>query len=283
MQGCKVYRLHLCCRTKYEMLATILFRPAAFRMIFAFREPFNCEDTANSAFLHATPDIWACVGQYLSFSWAIAPDARAAVSSAAWQWHEALVGGLHVVTVHVGRPVDVAQVEDAVVGIEDERATVVGEQLSGARVVVVEQQVFGVGEFHRDGIVIGVAGLQVSGDEDEILLLASAGVDEEPHGARAVAGVEALLEDLVVWNVLWRLEVPDLQIPYVGSQPDRVSPFRARGPPRLEGLGGRAHLRLLKGPYRFPGKPYREEDDGESQDQGRCTVQVGLSFSHSKS
>jgi hypothetical protein len=24
MQGCKVYRLHLCCRTRHEMLATIL-------------------------------------------------------------------------------------------------------------------------------------------------------------------------------------------------------------------------------------------------------------------
>src|SRR5829696_9998001 len=67
--------------------------------------------------------------------------------------HEALVGGLHVVTIHVGRAVDVAQVVGAVVGIEDERATVVGEQVSGDWVVVVEEQVFGVGEFHRYGVV----------------------------------------------------------------------------------------------------------------------------------
>jgi hypothetical protein len=56
-----------------------------------------------------------------------------------------LVFGLHVVTFHVGRTVDVAQVVGTVVGIEDERATVVDERVSGYRVVVVEKQVFGVG------------------------------------------------------------------------------------------------------------------------------------------
>ena len=198
--------------------------------------------------------------------------------------HEALVSGLYVVTVHVGRTVDVAQVVGAVVGIEDERATVVGEQVSGGRVVIVEEQVFGVGELYRDGVVVGVARLQVAGDEDEMLLLTRAGVDNEPHRARAIARVEALLEDLVVRNALWRLEVPDLHISCVRSRPDRVSPFRSRDPHRLEGVGRRTHLRLLESPQRLIGEPYRDEDDGdEGQDQGRCTVQVGHSFSHSKS
>src|SRR5829696_3169705 len=54
--------------------------------------------------------------------------------------HEALVGGLHVVTIQVGRAVDVAHVYGAVVSIEDELSTVVGEKVSGLRVVVVEKQ-----------------------------------------------------------------------------------------------------------------------------------------------
>src|SRR5215204_3616473 len=177
--------------------------------------------------------------------WAISSIARAGV---------ALVGGLHVITIHVGWAVDVAQVLDAIVGVEDERTTVVGEQISGARLIVVEEQVFGVGEFDRDGIVVGVAGLQVSGDEVEILLLTRASVDEEPHRAGTIAPVGPLLEDLVVWNMLWRLEVPDLRIPSIGSRPLCVFRFRPRGSSRLEGLGGLAHLRLLEGPYRLPGE-----------------------------
>src|ERR671910_297421 len=121
------------------MLATILsFRLHSFCMICAFGQPFNCK--ASGGFLHVPA-------------------------------HGALVGGLHVVTLHVGRAVDVAQVVGAFVGIEDERATVVGEKVSGARVVVVEEQVFGVGELHRDGVIVRVAGLYVAGDEDEFLLL----------------------------------------------------------------------------------------------------------------
>ena len=92
------------------MLATILFLPAAFCMICAFRKPFNCEDPASSVFQHVSPEYLATI---------------------LWPAHEALVGGLYVVTVHVGRAVDVAQVVGAVVGIEDERATVVGEKVSG--------------------------------------------------------------------------------------------------------------------------------------------------------
>src|SRR5215213_7663480 len=101
-----------------------------------------------------------------------------------------------------------------------------------------------------------------------MLIATRAGVDEEPHRARAIARVEALLEDLVVWDAPRRLEVPNLRIP-----------FRTRGPRRLEGPGSRTHLRLLEGPHRLPGKPYREEDNGdEGQDQGRCTVQIRHSF-----
>src|SRR5215212_11335206 len=101
-----------------------------------------------------------------------------------------------------------------------------------------------------------------------MLIATRAGVDEEPHRARAIARVEAFLEDLVVWDAPRRLEVPDLRIP-----------FRTRGPRRLEGLGSRTHLRLLDGPYRVVGEPYREEENGdEGQDQGRCTVQVGHAF-----
>src|SRR5829696_3216155 len=217
----------------------------------------------------------AYVGWYLAFC----VPSHQALSSADRYGHKALVSGPHVVTVHVGRTVDVAQVKGAFVGIEDERATVVGEKVPGARVVVVEEHVFGVGKLHRDGVVVGVAGLQVSGYEHEILLLTRAGIDEEPHRAGAIATVRALLEDLVVRNMLWRLEVPDLRIHFVGSRPDRISPFRIRGPHRLEGLGCLAHLRLLQGPHRLLGKLYRQEGDGdEGQDQGRCTVQVGHYF-----
>src|SRR4029453_832486 len=87
---------------------------------------------------------------------------------------EGLVGSLHVVTIQVGRAVDVAQVVGALVGIEDERATVVDEKVSGNWVVVVEEHVFGIGELYRDGIVVGVAGLYVAGDEYEFLLLTRA-------------------------------------------------------------------------------------------------------------
>src|SRR5215212_1030235 len=222
----------------------------------------------------------AYVGWYLAFC----VPSHQALSSADRYGHKALVSGPHVVTVHVGRTVDVAQVKGAFVGIEDERATVVGEKVPGLRVVVVEEHVFGVGELHRDGVEVGVVGLQVSGDEHEILLLTRAGVDEEPHRAGAIAPVGVLLEDFVVGNMLWRLEVPDLCIPSIGSRPLCVFPFRPRGAYLLEGHGRRAHLRLLEGPYRLLCKPQREEDDGdEGQDQGRCTVQVRDSFGHSKS
>src|SRR5919106_957671 len=98
----------------------------------------------------------------------------------------------------------------------------------------------------------------------------------------ALAPVGTLLEDLVLRNALGRRESPDLQIPSVGALPGCVSPLRARGLP--EGLWRRAYLGLLEGLYRLPGKPCREEDEGyEGQDQGRCTVQVGRSFFHSKS
>src|SRR5215217_3877131 len=222
----------------------------------------------------------AYVGWYLAFC----VPSHQALSSADRYGHKALVSGPHVVTVHVGRTVDVAQVKGAFVGIEDERATVVGEKVPGLRVVVVEEHVFGVGELHRDGVEVGVVGLQVSGDEHEILLLTRAGVDEEPHRAGAIAPVGVLLENFVVGNMLWRLEVPDLCIPSIGSRPLCVFPFRPRGAYLLEGHGRRAHLRLLEGPYRLLCKPQREEDDGdEGQDQGRCTVQVRDSFGHSKS
>jgi hypothetical protein len=122
------------------MLATIILRPAAFRMICAFRKPFNCEDAANGVSLYVSPDIRArvsCVSRQIPrLLCAIAPEDRAGALSA--DGHEALIGGLHVVTVRVGRAVNVAQIADASVGIEDERATIVGEQVSGAWVVIVE-------------------------------------------------------------------------------------------------------------------------------------------------
>jgi hypothetical protein len=46
------------------MLATMLFRPAASRMICAFQELFNCGDTANGVSLHTSPDIWGvCIAR----------------------------------------------------------------------------------------------------------------------------------------------------------------------------------------------------------------------------
>src|SRR5215203_133169 len=163
MQGCRSQLLHLR-RTRYEMHATNLLRPAASSMICPFRAPFNCEDTAKSAltpqralFCASGPKYSACVGQYLSFYMPSRQTPRAGVSSADWQGHETLVGRPHVVTVHVGWSVDVAQVECAVVGVEDERASVVGELIPGDRIAVVEKQIFGVGKLHRDRVVVGVA------------------------------------------------------------------------------------------------------------------------------
>src|SRR5215216_1615376 len=112
--------------------------------------------------------------------------------------HETLVSSHYDVTVQVRWSVDVAQVGGAVVGIEDERTAVKSEKVFGLRVVVVEEHVFGVGELHRDGVVVGVAGLQVAGDEDELLLPTRAGVDKETRHTHAVVALGILLYDLVV-------------------------------------------------------------------------------------
>ena len=107
------------------------------------------------------------------------------------------------------------------------------------RVVVVEEHVFGVGELYRDGVVVGVAGLHVAGDEDEILFLTRAGVDEKPRRARAIAPVFTLLEYLVSGTCSGVSKLPIFRSPPSGPGPTASPPCAPETPavPKASGAG----------------------------------------------
>src|SRR3712207_4563733 len=117
----------------------------------------------------------------------------------------------------LGCGVEEAGVLGAEGGVEDDRAAVVVEHLRG------------VGELHRDDVVVGVAGLEVAGDKREVVPTTRAGVHDELRRPGAIALRRRLLHDLVLRHGLGSLEAP---YPDLGERLGEVSVVLVEDPRR---------------------------------------------------
>jgi hypothetical protein len=131
---------------------------------------------------------------------------------------------------------------------------------------VVVEHLRRVGELYRDDVVAGVAGLEVTGDEREVLLAARAGIHHELRGSGAVTLGRRLLQQLVSGHDLGPLEASD---PYprelLGCSSLRLleDPWRPAHLGRLE----RAH-RAVAGPPQENNGERGQEDESRRAEQG---------------